>query len=272
MGTTTLASFVYDGSGKRQQKTAGGVPHTYLYDEKNIIEERLSSGQTNDYVQGPGTDRPLAQRDQASVVSYYLGDHLGSIAQITSNTGAVTLTREYDPWGNMLQGASVGGYAFTGREWDPETSTYYYRARHYDQAIGRLLSEDPIRFKGGNNFYTYVANNPIAFTDPTGLLRDCDAEHIECFETCYNGPRIYPCQKRKDGCMYRLCQAKCLAEYMEAIDRNVDYLRQILRSENWRLLRRNPPIFAASADPRSTMRGLMLGYIKRVWASKHDVR
>ena len=33
--------------------------------------------------------------------------------------------------------------------------------------------------------------------------------------------------------------------YMEAIDRNMDYLRQILRSENWRLLRRNPPIFAA---------------------------
>jgi hypothetical protein len=60
--------------------------------------------------------------------------------------------------------------------------------------------------------------------------------------------------------------------YMEAIDRNVDYLRQILRSENWRLLRRNPPIFAASADPMSTMRGLMLGYIKRVWAAKHDVR
>jgi hypothetical protein len=58
--------------------------------------------------------------------------------------------------------------------------------------------------------------------------------------------------------------------YMEAIDRNVEYLRQILRSENWRLLRRNPPIFAASADPMSTMRGLMLGYIKRVWASKPE--
>ena len=60
--------------------------------------------------------------------------------------------------------------------------------------------------------------------------------------------------------------------YIEAIDRNVDYLRQILRSENWRLLRRNPPIFAASADPMSTMRGLMLGYIKRVWAAKQDVQ
>jgi hypothetical protein len=56
--------------------------------------------------------------------------------------------------------------------------------------------------------------------------------------------------------------------YMEAIDRNVTYLRQILRSENWRLLRRNPPIFAASHDPMATMRGLMLGYIKKVWSNR----
>ena len=54
--------------------------------------------------------------------------------------------------------------------------------------------------------------------------------------------------------------------YLEAIDRNVDYLRQVLRSENWRLLRRNPPIFSAVSDPMSTMRGLMVGYIKKVWS------
>jgi len=54
--------------------------------------------------------------------------------------------------------------------------------------------------------------------------------------------------------------------YIEAIDRNVAYLRQVLRSESWQLLRRRPPIFAATADPMSTMRGLMLGHIKRVWS------
>ena len=54
--------------------------------------------------------------------------------------------------------------------------------------------------------------------------------------------------------------------YVEAIDRNVEYLRQILRSENWRLLRRNPPIFAALPDPMQNMRGLMLGYIKKAWS------
>jgi hypothetical protein len=55
--------------------------------------------------------------------------------------------------------------------------------------------------------------------------------------------------------------------YMESIDRNVEYLRQVLRSESWQLLRRRPPIFAATADPMSTMRGLMLGHIKRVWSA-----
>jgi hypothetical protein len=54
--------------------------------------------------------------------------------------------------------------------------------------------------------------------------------------------------------------------YLEAIDRNVEYLRQILRSENWQLLRRRPPIFAAIADPMATMRGLMVGHIKRIWS------
>jgi hypothetical protein len=54
--------------------------------------------------------------------------------------------------------------------------------------------------------------------------------------------------------------------YMESIERNVNYLRQILRSENWVLLRRNPPIFAAVDDPMSTTRTLLLGYITKAWA------
>lgn len=54
--------------------------------------------------------------------------------------------------------------------------------------------------------------------------------------------------------------------YLEAIERNLAYLRRVLRSENWRLLRRRPPVFAATADPMSTMRALMVNYLKRVWS------
>jgi len=53
--------------------------------------------------------------------------------------------------------------------------------------------------------------------------------------------------------------------YMEAIDRNLEYLRQILRSENWRLLRRNPPVFAALADPMATLRAYMVRYLHRAF-------
>jgi len=173
-GGTTLASFSYDGKGRRAQKITGGVTHTYVYDGMSIVEERLSSGQTYDFVQGPGVDRPLAMRDQASVVSYYLADHLGSIAQTTSTAAAVTLTREYDPWGNPIQGSTTAGYAFTGREWDSEINAYYYRARYYDPKVGRFLSEDALGFKENTNFYGYVRNNPTRFTDPSGQsVADC---------------------------------------------------------------------------------------------------
>jgi hypothetical protein len=45
----------------------------------------------------------------------------------------------------------------------------YYRARYYDPSAGRFLNEDPIRFSGGIDYYTYVENNPAELTDLFGL-------------------------------------------------------------------------------------------------------
>lgn len=45
----------------------------------------------------------------------------------------------------------------------------YYRARYYDPSTGRFLSEDPIQFSGGLNFYPYVEYDPINLTDETGM-------------------------------------------------------------------------------------------------------
>ncbi len=44
----------------------------------------------------------------------------------------------------------------------------YYRARYYDPNSGRFLSEDPINFRAGINFYSYVHNRPILSKDPKG--------------------------------------------------------------------------------------------------------
>src|SRR5215472_18367538 len=54
-----------------------------------------------------------------------------------------------------------------------KASSSYYRARYYDPASGRFIGEDPLRFHAGVDFYSYVGNQPIDFTDPSGKLQLC---------------------------------------------------------------------------------------------------
>lgn len=75
---------------------------------------------------------------------------------------------QYDSFGNST-GSVLTRYGYTGRELDPDTGLMYYRARWYNPELGRFISEDPIRFAGGVNWYGYVGNNPVLYRDPSGL-------------------------------------------------------------------------------------------------------
>ncbi len=59
-------------------------------------------------------------------------------------------------------------FQYTGREND-ETGLYYYRARYFSPEMQRFISEDPIAILGKINAYAYTDNNPVNYTDPTGL-------------------------------------------------------------------------------------------------------
>jgi RHS repeat-associated protein len=148
--------------------------------------------------------------DQANVVSYFHADGLGSITKMTDSAGAVVHTRQYDAWGNMEQGADQPGYAFTGREWNPETDLYYYRARYYDPQVGRFSSEDPIGAKGGINYYLYSGNRPTTSFDPFGLTEwKCSFEFMSiwmggwirasCVSDCKRGFKLGVDIKEKGG-------------------------------------------------------------------------
>jgi RHS repeat-associated protein len=167
-GATTLASFAYNAGGIRTSKTAGGVTTTYVLEGNSVVEERPSTGGTIKHLHGPGIDDVLATIDAAGVGSYYVRDHLGSIRQRTDVSGQPAVTRDYDPWGNLIAGAAAGSWSFTGREWDADTALHYYRARYYDGKTGRFISEDPIGLAGGFNLYAYVTNSPVNGTDPSG--------------------------------------------------------------------------------------------------------
>src|SRR5450631_3258272 len=54
--------------------------------------------------------------------------------------------------------------------------------------------------------------------------------------------------------------------YLDAIERNVGYLRRVLRAERWPMLRRNPPLFTSDDTQIGQVRGLMLNRLKALWA------
>jgi RHS repeat-associated protein len=78
--------------------------------------------------------------------------------------------RKYDSFGNLTasSGSTANPFRFTGREFDSETGLYFHRARNFAPNVGRFISQDPIRFGGGVDFYVYVGNNPLTRIDPSG--------------------------------------------------------------------------------------------------------
>ena len=59
------------------------------------------------------------------------------------------------------------GFTFTGHQYDRATGLVYARARYYDPALGRFLSQDP---EPASNPYVYALDAPLELTDPTGRV------------------------------------------------------------------------------------------------------
>jgi RHS repeat-associated protein len=112
----------------------------------------------------------------AAGVTYIHGDHLRSTS-VTS--GAQTGNTQYFPYGATRSGAVSTAYKFTGQRLDDSTGLYYYGARYYDPALGRFIQADTIVPEPGNpqalNRYSYVLNNPLKYTDPTGHMEADDS-------------------------------------------------------------------------------------------------
>lgn len=111
----------------------------------------------------------------AKTTHYFHSDPLGSIDVVTDDKGKVLVRYDYEPFGNRspLQGeANTINHGFTGHEHLAGVGVIHMNGRAYDPVTARFLSADPtIQFPDNlqsYNRYSYVLNNPLAFTDPSG--------------------------------------------------------------------------------------------------------
>ena len=108
-------------------------------------------------------------------------DSLNSVDTITNNLGVVESRAAYKPFGEKLNldkygkattKASYTNRGYTGHEHIEETKFINMNARLYDPTIARFMSADsiiPFMYDTqAFNRYTYVKNNPLKYTDPSG--------------------------------------------------------------------------------------------------------
>ncbi|GIW95290.1 MAG: hypothetical protein KatS3mg110_3331 [Pirellulaceae bacterium] len=135
------------------------------------------------YLHGPVVDQVFAREDVESLwqpgeVLWALGDHLGTVRDLIDSSGNVVNHLRYEAFGRITSETNAAVdflFAYTGREREEESGLFYYRARYYDPAVGRFISEDPLGFAAGDaNLTRYVNNSVISHTDPSGRQRGRD--------------------------------------------------------------------------------------------------
>jgi RHS repeat-associated protein len=194
----------FDGLGRRIVRSvyvSGSLDHRirYYYNEAwQLLEERKEVSGTEDsdpinqYIWHPyyidalairwydaDTDNNLAENVDGEY--YSLHDANFNVALITYNNGAIAERYLYDPYGGV--GIRTWNWAadsdnksdfgqshlFTGRELDLETYLQLNRHRFYASHLGRWVTRDPVRYRGGMNLYGYLDAQVLLFNDPMGL-------------------------------------------------------------------------------------------------------
>ncbi|WP_373231853.1 DUF6531 domain-containing protein [Cohnella sp.] len=160
-------TYVYGAGGER-------VSMTYLpaYDHDNGWEPSPGAGGAE-----PGASPKTL---------YYMADGLGSALGVMTEDGRMSARYHYDEFGIPLPAKKFDPnwpgpdnlFGYTGLGYDYTSGLTYARARYYQPELGRFISEDTYKGQIDNpltlNLYTYVANNPLMYIDPSGHSMEID--------------------------------------------------------------------------------------------------
>jgi RHS repeat-associated protein len=172
----TVGTYKYDALGRRIAKN-----NTLFYYEGAQMVEEVTDDITTSYLYGNEIDEAL-QIKKGDNIYYYHSNHLGSTIALSDNVGLLVERIEYDVYGiptfvdasgNIyVQSIIYNTILYSGREYDYESNTYYYRARTLSPYVGRFSQKDPLSYVDGMNDLSYTSNSPTVFNDAFGYKRN----------------------------------------------------------------------------------------------------
>lgn len=222
----------------------GSVEKVYYPDGTIQWKRNISGvGLITQTVNSSGTKLAEAQR-------YLIKDHLGSLSLVTDEIGAVEQSNYFDPWGKerkiitagstkqwtadttsfVLNNKPITTRGFTGHEQLAEAGLIHMNGRIYDGALGRFVQadpviQDPMRVQSLNR-YSYVWNNPLNATDPSGFRCVTGITGSEKCTVDNDERRTNETQRKNisnnSGLRYKITDQKALDDYLKKTGQTMD--------------------------------------------------
>jgi RHS repeat-associated protein len=198
-GNGKVLNFSYDAFRQRysQDYNSNGVHEVTQY--VGDLLEKVTSGGVIDWRHTIKVgDRTVAimshQNPGTNTTRYILPDDQGSISKITDTAGSTVVSESFSPCGTRrdpntwsgstscpdlvtIKGISREGFNGQDAIGGVSMGLNHMNGRVEDAITGRFLSADPYVAEPGFtqswNRYSYVMNNPMSFTDPSGFFTLC---------------------------------------------------------------------------------------------------
>ncbi|MDT0124683.1 RHS repeat-associated core domain-containing protein [Paenibacillus sp. RRE4] len=182
----------YNGDGLLYERTGqGGATTRYYYDDRQLLVAEGTVGSNNQvsitagYVYDASGELQARHIPGDSGLQTYWKNGHGDVTELKNAAGDTLNRYTYDVWGNprVLEEQTPNVLRYAGEYWDEETGLQYLRSRWYDPNLGRFINEDT--YEGDKvepsslNLYTYVENNPLIYTDPSGEAKRGEKNALE---------------------------------------------------------------------------------------------
>lgn len=219
------SAYVYTADGERLVRKQSGTVTVYLPGGQEVTLTAATSAVTAmRYYSFRGQTVAVRTGKLASTVSSLINDPQGTAELSIANATASVTKRRLDPYGSIRgaeAGSWTGDHGFLDKSADG-TGLLSVGARYYEPDVGRFISVDPILELGNPQQwagYAYGNNNPVTFSDPSGLVPMIDGQWgspkaLQAakkaagakFAAAFNGgrpkpasPRLYPLPRGVSG-------------------------------------------------------------------------